>query len=182
MHFARVKVPQSLPRLIRISSAENEDRFVFLEDVIAHNLDALFPGMEIRASYGFRVTRDADLDLQEDEADDLLRMIESELRKRRFGEPVRLEVEASMPDRLRTMLLDALSLGPDDLYAIDGMLGTSDLFGLVSLERPDLHDVPFTPSIPARLVHESDIFAAIREGRHPPPPSVRIVRPRSCSS
>jgi polyphosphate kinase len=164
MHFARVKVPQSLPRLIALPSPEGTNHFVLLEDVIAQNLDALFPGMEIRASYRFRVTRDADLDLQEDEADDLLRMIESELRRRRFGEPVRLEVEASMPERLRVKLLEALSLGDDDLYAIDGMLGTNDLFALVALDRPELHDAPFTPSIPKRLVGESDIFAAIREG------------------
>ena len=164
LHFARVKVPQSLPRLISLPGAEGEHHFVMLEDVIAHNLDALFPGMEIRASYRFRVTRDADLDLQEDEADDLLRMIESELRRRRFGEPVRLEVEASMPERLREMLLEALSLGAEDLYAIDGMLGTNDLFGLVAIDRPDLHDAPYTPAIPKRLVGQSDIFAAIREG------------------
>ena len=164
MHFARVKVPQSLPRLIAVPAPEGLNHFVLLEDVIAQNLDALFPGMEIRASYRFRVTRDADLDLQEDEADDLLRMIESELRRRRFGEPVRLEVEASMPQALRTKLLEALSLGEDDLYAIDGMLGTNDLFGLVALDRPELHDAPFTPSFPKRLVGESDIFAAIREG------------------
>jgi polyphosphate kinase len=164
MHFARVKVPQSLPRLIALPAPEGINHFVLLEDVIAQNLDALFPGMEIRASYRFRVTRDADLDLQEDEADDLLRMIESELRRRRFGEPVRLEVEASMPEALRTKLLEALSLGEDDLYAIDGMLGTNDLFALVALDRPELHDAPFTPSIPKRLVGESDIFAAIREG------------------
>ncbi len=164
LHFARVKVPQSLPRLIPLPGGENQQHYVLLEDLIAHNLDALFPGMEIRASYRFRVTRDADLDLQEDEADDLLRMIESELRKRRFGEPVRLEVEASMPDRLRAMLLDALSLGDADLYALDAMLGTNDLFALVALDRPELHETPFTPAIPKRLVGESDIFAAIREG------------------
>jgi polyphosphate kinase len=164
LHFARVKVPPSLPRLIPLPSAEGEHHYVMLEDVIAHNLDALFPGMEIRASYCFRVTRDADLDLQEDEADDLLRMIESELRKRRFGEPVRLEVEASMPERLRAMLLEALSLGEVDLYALDTILGTNDLFTIVGLDRPDLHDAPFTPAIPKRLVRESDIFAAIREG------------------
>jgi polyphosphate kinase len=102
--------------------------------------------------------------LQEDEADDLLRAIESELRKRRFGEPVRLEVEAAMPPHLREMLLDALSLGEVDLYAIDGMLGTSDLWSIVNLDRPELHDPPFTPAIPKRLVGEPDIFAAIREG------------------
>jgi len=164
MHFARVKVPQSLPRLVPIDAPDGKKRFVTLEEVIAHNLDALFPGMEIRASYCFRVTRDADLDLQEDEADDLLRAIESELRRRRFGEPVRLEVEASMPKHLSDMLLEALSLGEVDLYAIDGMLGTNDLWTIVNLERPELHDPPFTPSIPKRLVGETDIFAAIREG------------------
>jgi len=164
MRFARVKVPQSLPRLMPIPSAGGHAEFVLLEDVIAHNLDALFPGLDIRASYGFRVTRDADLDLQEDEADDLLLAIESELRKRRFGEPVRLEVEASMPTHLRATLLEALSLEDVDLYAIDTMLGTNDLFALVGIDRPDLHDVPFTPAIPKRLLGATDIFAAIREG------------------
>jgi polyphosphate kinase len=164
MRFARVKVPQSLPRLIPIDAPPGAAHFVMLEDVIAHNLGALFPGLEIRAAYCFRVTRDADLDLQEDEADDLLRAIESELRKRRFGEPVRLEVEASMPPHLRAMLLDALALREVDLYAIDGMLGTSDLWALVNLDRPELHDPPFTPAIPKRLLGETDIFAVIREG------------------
>jgi polyphosphate kinase len=163
-YFARVKVPPSLPRLVPIDAPEGRQHFVALEDVIAHNLDALFPGMDVRAAYCFRVTRDADLDLQEDEADDLLLAIESELRKRRFGEPVRLEVEAAMPDHLRTMLLEALSLGEVDLYAIDGLLGTSDLWSIVNLERPELHDPPFTPAIPKRLVGQPDIFAAIREG------------------
>ena len=163
MHFARVKVPASLPRLVPVTS-DDGTHFVLLEDIIARHLDALFPGMEIRASYCFRVTRDADLDLQEDEADDLLRMIESELRKRRFGEPVRLEVEGTMPEHLRAMLLEALSLEDVDLYTIDGMLGPSSLFALVGLDRPELHDPPFTPAIPKRLVGETDIFAAIREG------------------
>jgi polyphosphate kinase len=164
LFFARVKVPPSLPRLVPIDAPEGRRHFVALEDVIAHNLDALFPGMDVRAAYCFRVTRDADLDLQEDEADDLLRAIESELRRRRFGEPVRLEVEASMPEHLRTMLLEALALGEVDLYAIDGLLGTSDFWSIVNLDRPDLHDAPFTPAIPKRLAHQPDIFAAIREG------------------
>jgi len=164
MHFARVKVPPSLPRFMPVDAPNGGKNFVLLEDVIANNLDALFPGMEIRASYLFRVTRDADLDIQEDEADDLLRAIESELRKRRFGEPVRLEVDLAMPAHLREMLLEALSLGPVDLYQIDGLLGTSDLWALAGIERADLHDAPFTPSIPKRLVGQPDIFAAIREG------------------
>jgi polyphosphate kinase len=163
-HFARVKVPPSLPRFMPVDSPGTGRRFVMLEDVIANNLDALFPGMEIRDSYLFRVTRDADLDIQEDEADDLLRAIESELRKRRFGEAVRLEVEAAMPAHIRRMLLDALALGDVDLYEIDGMLGTSDLWTLANLEGSELHDPPFTPAIPKRLVGQPDMFAAIREG------------------
>ncbi|MGP6159063.1 MAG: polyphosphate kinase 1 [Vulcanimicrobiaceae bacterium] len=164
VHFARVKVPSSLPRFIPIESPAGRYHFVMLEDVIAHNLDALFPGMHIHASHAFRVTRDADLDLQEDEADDLLRAIESELRRRRFGEPVRLEVEASMPPHLRAMLLEALSLNEVDLYPIDGMLGTGELWTLINIDRPELHDAPFTPAIPKRLVGQIDLFAAIREG------------------
>ncbi len=163
-HFARVKVPPSLPRFMPVESPGDEKQFVMLEDVIAHNLSALFPGMQIRASYLFRVTRDADLDIQEDEADDLLRAIESELRRRRFGEPVRLEVETGMPEHLCEMLLEALSLAPVDLYKLDAMLGTSDLWTIVNLDRPELHDQPFTPAIPKRLVAERDMFAAIREG------------------
>ncbi|GAC1442497.1 MAG: polyphosphate kinase 1 [Vulcanimicrobiaceae bacterium] len=164
MRFARVKVPQSLPRLVPVAGGDGEAHFVMLEDVIAHNLEALFPGLDVRASYCFRVTRDADLDLQEDEADDLLRAIESELRKRRFGEPVRLEVEAAMPDYLRAMLLEALDLEAVDLYEIDAMLGANDLWTIVNLDRPELRDPPFTPSIPKRLLGETDIFAAMRDG------------------
>ncbi len=164
-HFARVKVPPSLPRFVPLEGSGERRRFVLLEDVIAHNLDALFPGMSVRASYLFRVTRDADLDIQEDEADDLLRAIESELRKRRFGsEAVRLEVERATPAPIRTMLLGALGLGRVDLYEVDGMLATSDLWTLANLERQELHDPPFTPAIPKRLLGQPDIFAAIREG------------------
>ncbi len=163
-HFARVKVPPSLPRFMPVPAREGENRYVLLEDVIANNLGALFVGMDVKASYAFRVTRDADLDLQEDEADDLLRAIESELRRRRYGEPVRLEVESGMPEHLRALLLDALDLDERDLYAVAAPLGISSFWSIVGLDRPDLHDVPFTPSIPQRLVHEPDIFAAIREG------------------
>jgi polyphosphate kinase len=120
--------------------------------------------MKVKSAHGFRVTRDADLDLQEDEADDLLRAIESELRKRRFGEPVRLEVNAGMPAHMRDRLLDALSLSSVDCYAIDGMLATSDVWTLVNIDEPALHDPPFTPAIPKRLIGTTDLFAAIREG------------------
>ena len=164
-YFARVKVPGSLPRFVPVEAALPGQRwFVMLEDLIAHHLGALFPGMSVCSSYGFRVTRDADLDLQEDEADDLLRAIESELRKRRFGEPVRLEIERGMPAHLRDKLLDALELSAVDCYSIDGMLATSDVWTLVNIDEPALHDPPFTPAIPKRLIGTTDLFAAIREG------------------
>ncbi|MBV9102425.1 MAG: polyphosphate kinase 1 [Candidatus Eremiobacteraeota bacterium] len=163
-HFARVKVPASLPRFMPIAAPEGESCFVLLEDVIAHNLDVLFPGMRLSASFCFRVTRDADLDIQEDEADDLLRAIESELRRRRFGQPVRLEVESSMPEHLRSMLLEALSLEAVDLYEIDGPLATSDFMAVANLDRPELHYQPFMPAMPKRLAHAADIFSVIREG------------------
>ena len=164
-YFARVKVPGSLPRFVPVESAPKGQRwFVLLEDIISHNLEKLFPGLSVTAAYAFRVTRDADLDLQEDEADDLLRAIESELRKRRFGEPVRLEVSPSMPEALRERLLEALELDRTDCYEVEAMLGTESLWALVGIEKPDLHDPPFTPAIPKRLIGQTDLFAVIREG------------------
>ncbi|MGZ3520161.1 MAG: polyphosphate kinase 1 [Vulcanimicrobiaceae bacterium] len=165
LHFARVKIPPTLPRFVPLENAPEGQRwFVLLEDLIAHHLDALFPGMEIRESYLFRVTRDADLDLQEDEADDLLAMIESELQRRRFGEPVRLEVERGMPDYMRDLLLEALDLSQVDCYEIGGLLGLGDLWSIVNLpDYAQLHYSPFTPTIPKRLIGVTDMFAAIRE-------------------
>ncbi len=163
-HFARVKVPSSLPRFVPIPSPWGESHFVLLEDVIAHNLDALFPGVEVVRSYCFRVTRDADLDIQEDEADDLISAIESELRKRRFGEPVRLEVEAAMPHAMRSLLLEELELEEQDLYAVDGPLAVSGFWTIASLDRPELRDPSFTPVIPRRVHAAADMFEAIREG------------------
>jgi polyphosphate kinase len=164
-YVARVKVPPSLPRFVPVETApRGQHWFVLLEDVIAHNLEALFPGLRVNAWSLFRVTRDADLDLQEDEADDLLRAIESELRRRRFGEPVRLEIEPEMPEHLRAMVLEALELDVSDCYEVDGMLGTADLMTLVNIDDPELHDPPFTPAIPKRLHGQTDMFAVIREG------------------
>jgi polyphosphate kinase len=166
LHFARVKIPPTLPRFVPVENPpEGERWFVMLEDLIAHHLSALFPGMTVRDSYLFRVTRDADLDLQEDEADDLLRAIESELQKRRFGEPVRLEIERGMPEYMRDLLLSALELTPIDSYEIHGLMGLGDLFGIVNLpDYPQLRDPQFTPTIPKRLIGVTDMFAAIREG------------------
>ncbi|MDP9024720.1 MAG: polyphosphate kinase 1, partial [Candidatus Eremiobacteraeota bacterium] len=146
-------------------AAPGERRFVLIEDLIAHHLDALFPGMSVREAYLFRVTRDADLDLQEDEADDLLRAIESELQRRRFGEPVRLEIERGMPEYMRDFLLDALDLSETDCYEVLGFMGLADLWQIVGLPDYDqLRDVPFMAAMPKALVGKADIFAQIREG------------------
>ena len=164
LHFARVKIPQTLTRFVPLDSPEGEQHFVLLEDLIAQHLPALFPGMQVRESYLFRVTRDADLDVQEDEADDLLAAIESELQRRRFGEAVRLEVERGMPEYIRDLLLEALDLSASDCYEVEGIIGLGDLLALVNLPgHAQLHDPPFTPAIPKRLVGAADLFAAIRE-------------------
>ncbi len=164
LHFARVKIPQTLTRFVPLDSPEGEQHFVLLEDLIAQHLPSLFPGMQVRESYLFRVTRDADLDVQEDEADDLLAAIESELQRRRFGEAVRLEIERGMPEYIRDLLLEALDLSASDCYEVDGVIGLGDLLALVNLPgHAQLHDPPFTPAIPKRLVGAADIFAAIRE-------------------
>jgi polyphosphate kinase len=157
--FARVKVPQVLPRFINIPpelSSEPEGQVhwtgIPLEQMIAHNLDALFPGMDIQECHTFRVTRNADIALAEDDADDLLLAIEQELRKRRLGgSVVRVEVHATTPDHIVAMLKDELDLEDSDVYAIDGLLGLSDLFAIFSLSLPALKDPTWTPSLPPRL-------------------------------
>lgn len=166
LHFARVKIPPTLPRFVAVDGAPEGARwFVLLEDLIAHHLDALFPGMEVRETYLFRVTRDADLDLQEDEADDLLEAIESELQRRRFGEPVRLEIERGMPEYMRDLLLEALELSETDCYEVEGLMALRDLWGIINLpDYEKLRDAPFTPAIPKRLIGVTDMFAAIRDG------------------
>jgi polyphosphate kinase len=163
--FARVKVPQILPRLYQIEP----NRFALLDQIIEANLDLLFSGMEIVERHMFRVTRNADLALEEDEADDLLLAIEEELRRRRFGEAVRLEVERNMPAATRELLLRGLGLGDDDCYEVRGMLDLTGIHDLVDLDRPDLKSEPWTPITPPRLVppdedEPADVFAAIRLG------------------
>jgi polyphosphate kinase len=165
LHFARVKVPQILPRLYQVEP----NRFVLLDQIIEANLDLLFSGMEIVEHHLFRVTRNADLSLEEDEADDLLMAIEEELRRRRFGEAVRVEVERSMPANTRAILLRGLGLGDDDAYEIRGMLDLTGLKDILDLDRPDLKSEPWTPVTPPRLIppdedEPADTFAAIRTG------------------
>ena len=165
LHFARVKIPPTLPRFVPVDVEGDVRRFVLIEDLISHHLDALFPGMNVREAYLFRVTRDADLDLQEDEADDLLRAIESELQRRRFGEPVRIEIERGMPEYMRDFLLRALDLSEVDCYEIEGLIGLGALWQLVGLpDYEQLRDEPFMPAIPKSLRGKTDLFAVIREG------------------
>ncbi|HUA09563.1 MAG TPA: polyphosphate kinase 1, partial [Candidatus Acidoferrales bacterium] len=165
LHFARVEIPPTLPRFVPLEGApEGERHYVLLEDLIAHHLDSLFPGMTVREAYLFRVTRDADLDLQEDEADDLLRAIESELQRRRFGEPVRLEVERGMPEYMRDLLLKAIDLSEVDCYEVDGLIALSNLWQIVGLpDYENLRDAPFMPAIPRSFISKTDLFALIRE-------------------
>src|SRR5918992_4742976 len=140
--FARVKVPKEvLPRFVPIGDGV----FVPLEEVIARHLDQLFPGMEIVSHDVFRVARDADFTVS-DEADDLLEAVEHELRQRRFGEVVRLEVESGMDPQLRALLVDTLELEERQVYDVDSLLDLTDLWQLHELEgHPELHDPPFTP-------------------------------------
>ncbi|MBA2719115.1 MAG: polyphosphate kinase 1 [Chloroflexi bacterium] len=164
-HFARVKVPQILPRLYEVEP----HKFVLLDQIIEANLDLLFTGMEVVEHHLFRVTRNADLAIEEDEADDLLMAIEEELRRRRFGEAVRLEVERSMPEATRAILLRGLGLRDEDAYEIKGMLDLTGLRDVVELDRPDLKSPPWTPVTPPRLVppdedEPADALAAIRAG------------------
>ena len=153
--FARVKVPAVLPRLIELPRATDQaashHRFVLLDQVIEANLDVLFNGMEVVEHHLFRVTRDADLALEEADADDLLVAIEEELRRRRFGEPVRLEVERSMPEATREILRRGLGLSEDETYEVRGTLDLTSLWQLVDLDRPDLKPAPWVPTVPPRL-------------------------------
>ena len=163
--FARVKVPQILPRMLEVEPS----RFITIDQVIEANLADLFTGMEVIEAHLFRVTRNADLAFEEDEADDLLMAIEEELRRRRFGEAVRLEVERSMPAVTRNLLMRGLGLEPDDVYDVAGMLDLTALWSIADLDRPDLRSAPWTPITPPRLLppdedEPADVFAAVRAG------------------
>ena len=163
--FARIKVPPVLPRLVEVGVRT----YMLLEQVIAANLDVLFPGMEILEHHLFRVTRNADLSIEEDEADDLLLAIQEELRRRRFGEVVRLEVERSMPAETRAILERGLQCSREDVYEISGTLDLTALFEIADLDLPTLQVPPWEPVTPARLAPADsddpvDVFAAVRDG------------------
>jgi polyphosphate kinase len=163
--FARVKVPDLLPRFVVLPDGE---RYVPLEQVIAAHLDKLFPGMAIEQHHAFRVTRNTDLTLEEEEADDLLAMVEVELRRRRFGRAVRLEIDAAMSDEVRELLQRELDVGDDELYVHTAPLDLGGLWAVYGLDRPDLKDPPYQRVTPARLVNSDgervSSFDAMRRG------------------
>src|SRR5947209_5235421 len=145
--FARVKVPEGLPRFVEVGK---KGRLVPLEAVIGHFLPSLFPGMDIAERATFRVTRDADFDVSDDAAD-LLEAVESELRRRRFGDVVRLEVSASASRKMLDRLTTGLGAASDQVYEIEGQLDLADLSQIAALDRPELKDEPWIPVTPPRL-------------------------------
>jgi len=175
--FARLKVPNTLPRLVPIKRSSGATRkdgtipyhhyFVWLEQLIAAHLDKLFPGLHVVEAHPFHVTRDADIVIKELEAADLLESMEQGVRQRRFGDVVRLKLLSTMPEHLRSLLVENLEMDPRDVYVVENPLGISDLRALYGIDRYDLKDPPFVPAIPAPLngkAAEGDIFAVIRKG------------------
>ncbi len=176
--FARLKVPDTLPRLLPIKrssggvrkdgSIPHQHYFVWLEQVIAANLTDLFPGMQVTSAHPFRIVRDADIEIQELEADDLLETMQQNIRKRKFGSVVQVAVYESMPENIRELLVDNLEVSRNDVYVLDSPLGLSSLWQLYSnVERHDLKDAPYKPRIPKALKYAttaSDIFESIRSG------------------
>ena len=174
--FARLKVPQAFPRLLRIPDEERAamlerfgleevvaPNFVWLEEVISANLDLLFPGVEIKAVYPFRITRDADMDIEEDEASDLMMAMSEYVEQRRFGTSVRLEVDEAMPEHIEELLVQNLRLGRYQVYRTPGPIGIADLRDLTKADRSDLKFAPFLPKLPPALTNtEESIFSVVR--------------------
>lgn len=176
--FARLKVPNTLPRLVPIKRSSGGARkdgtvphhhyFVWLEQVITANLASLFPGLEVVAAYPFRVIRDADVEIQEIEADDLLETMQKSIRKRKFGSVVRVEIYESMPPHIRNLLIENLEINANDIYLSRSPLGLSSLWQIYEqVERHDLKFPAFTPIVPKvfeNLMLAEDIFGAIQNG------------------
>ena len=168
-HFARVKVPNILPRLLQVDDIINPEKskktngrfnakFIWLGDLIRVNLDMLFQGLEVVEAHRFRITRDTDIELQEDEADDLLRVIEENIRQRRFGSVVRIEVTSSMPEFMLETLMENLRLTREDVHIFDGPIGLSDVMTLYNLPLHKLKEKPYYPVTP-KLFEEEYLFA-----------------------
>jgi polyphosphate kinase len=176
-HFARIKVPDSLPQLVPITAASPKRKLrrpgkrialVWLEQVIGANLAALFPGMEVVDSHPFHVTRDAEVAIKELEAEDLLETIEEGVRQRRFGSVVRLMVTNTMPREILDILISNLEVNSSEVYRVKGPLSLKRLMDLHQIDRPDLKDVPFVPAVPDSLKpasEDEDIFATIQRNQ-----------------
>ncbi len=170
--FARLKVPNTLPRLVAVPPPKQmagdgttpHMYFVWLEQVIAANLQLLFPGMEIIEAHPFHITRDAEMVIQELEAEDLLETVERGVRQRRFGSVIRMMVTPTMPAYIRDILVENMDLDETDIYTIAPPLAMDDLMSLYGLDRYELKYSPFLPAMPPEFEDETDIFAAIREG------------------
>ena len=167
--FARVKVPDNVPRLIRVEADREDEQATFLplEELIAAHLDKLFPGMEVSEHHIFRVTRNADLEVEEDRDEDLLQAMERELARRRFGPPVRLEIADTMSETMLELLLRELEVDEHDVVEVRGLLDLSCLFQLEKLQRPDLKNAPVVPAThPAFAEGQTprSIFATLRDG------------------
>ena len=160
--MAVVQVPGVLPRFLKLPGKGY--RFAMLEDIIKSRVDALFPGYEVKRAHAFRLTRNADIEIAEDEADDLLQVIEDEVRRRRWGDAVRLEVSADMPKAWRHYLRDTHRLTKDDVYDIDNHLNVGDFMELALLDIPHLRYPPFVTRLPTEYRFEDNIFDAVRQG------------------
>lgn len=167
--FARLKIPTTLPRLVPLNPLDPDEllpravqKFVWVEQVITDNLSRLFPGMEIVAAYPFRVTRNTDMEIQEEEADDLLLTMEESLAKRHFGSAVRLELDETTPEDIREILISNLQMGAYDVYMASGPLGLSNLWELHRLDRPELKDPVFQPGLPNALRSTDNIFTVLQ--------------------
>ncbi len=162
--FARVKVPASLGRFVPIPGAADKTmEFILLEKLVEANLDRLFPGMQILGASAFRVTRDADIEIREDEAGDLLDSVAENVRRRRFGAAIRLEVEPRCPETVRELLRAELELEPDDVYEVDGPLGAGDLISVLKLDLPPLKDSPYLPTSRGIFDPPANVFDVIRK-------------------
>ena len=159
--LARVKVPNVIPRLVRLNRRRHD--YVLLEDVMQHNLQSLFPGVEIVASHRFRVLRDADIEIRELEAADLVSTVEETIRMRRFGAPVLLETNTSMPRSARDTLMKCLDLEPEDVYDVDGLLAMEALWELTRIDKTALRFPPYHPFSVEALNKPAGLFKAIAE-------------------
>ncbi len=159
--FARIKLPPNLPRLIPID--EKNGRFTSLGEIIAANVQHLFPNMKCGECFLFRVTRDADIDVRDDESGDLLQTIEEELHRRRFGFAVRLEIHQSMPDKMVKVLTDGIDLNETEVYRMDGFLNIPDLMQLYSIDKPELKDAPIRYVHLSALSRDKTIFEVVKK-------------------